>query len=149
MNQNKGCNEEQLVLYHYGELSSIERQALDEHLNTCPDCRTSLQELRASLAAIPQPDLQFSPTRKLQFSERVTKRAYRRSKNYRAAWGGALATGALVVTIVLLQPADKMMSVIPVVPSTVDFEVLESLDLLQDLELLKDLDLLQEMEEFG
>jgi hypothetical protein len=144
MNRDKQCSEEQLVLYHYDELSSAERQALDVHLNTCSHCRTSLEELQASLAAIPRPELQISKARKLQFAERVTKRAQRRPKNYRAAWGGALATGALVFAM-FLQPTENVVTVTPNPSSIPDFEVIEMLDMLQDLDLLKDLDLLQEM----
>lgn len=149
MNQTKTCNDEQLTLYFYGELTSVQRQILDAHLQECPDCRTSLNELQASLAAVPNPELQLSPGRKTQFADQVMERTRRRRVGFPAAWGGALVAGALVLTVVLLRPADQLVPVSPTVTALADFEVLEQLDLLQELDLLKDLDLLQEIEESG
>ncbi len=55
-------NEEQLVLYHYGEEAyrkPAERRAVAEHLAACNDCRVSYESLRRVLTAVetlPVPD---------------------------------------------------------------------------------------------
>jgi len=147
MNPGNVCNDEQLMLYHYGELPLSERQVLERHLASCPVCQGSLDELQASLAVVPQVEVRLSQAEKLQFADQVMARAKHRPHNYRGAWGGALVTGALVVAAVLLQPTDKIISVNQTVPSMADFEVLEQFEMLQDLELLENLDLLLEMEQ--
>ena len=43
-------NEEQLILYHYGEASN--RNAIAEHLDVCESCRASYQALQRVLAAV-------------------------------------------------------------------------------------------------
>jgi anti-sigma factor RsiW len=55
-------NEEQLILYHYGEEAyhkPAERRVVAEHLAACNDCRTSyesLQRVLAAVEALPVPD---------------------------------------------------------------------------------------------
>jgi anti-sigma factor RsiW len=55
-------NEEQLILYHYGEEAyrkPTERRAVTEHLAACSDCRISYESLQRVLAAVetmPVPD---------------------------------------------------------------------------------------------
>ncbi len=55
-------NEEQLILYHYGEeayCEPAERRAVDEHLAACNECRSSYESLQRVLAAVetlPVPD---------------------------------------------------------------------------------------------
>ena len=55
-------NEEQLILYHYGEETyrkPAERRAVAEHLAACNDCRISYESLQRVLAAVetlPVPD---------------------------------------------------------------------------------------------
>ena len=149
MNRNKVCHERQLVLYHYDELAANDRKALESHLSGCSDCRALLKELQASLAAVPQPQYHLSAARKLRFAEQVLARTRRRTSRNIPVWGGALAVGALVVTILLLQPADQRAPIPAVTPATADFEVLEQFELLQELDLLEKFDLLQEMEQFG
>ena len=46
----KHLNEEQLILYHYGETG--DRKAAEAHLETCGDCRSEYDELRQTLAAV-------------------------------------------------------------------------------------------------
>jgi len=43
-------NEEQLILYHYGE--GNRRQQVSDHLDTCGDCRAEYQTLRQTLALV-------------------------------------------------------------------------------------------------
>lgn len=55
-------NEEQLILYHYGEEEYRERgvrRAADEHLERCAECRANyerLEQLLAAVNALPVPD---------------------------------------------------------------------------------------------
>lgn len=149
MIQLKACKDEQLVLYYYDELDAADRKTLDVHLEGCPACRTALEELQISLAAVPQPELKLSFAEKLQFTEKVTGKARRRSTRFLPAWGGALAAGVVMVAVLWLQPAEQLAPVAPGMSTMADFEMLEQLELLQDIELLQDLELLQEMGAFG
>lgn len=45
--------QEKLLLYLYEELTDVERAEVEEHLQTCPECRTELQQLQALHQAIP------------------------------------------------------------------------------------------------
>lgn len=149
MKQSRPCNEEQLVLYHYNELSTDNRRELDHHLQTCGSCRSALVEIGSSLAALPRPELQLSPAQKRVFVERVNERVRRSPTYLRAAWGGVLATAVLVAGVMLMRPADLPLTVAPHEPAMADFEMLQQLDLLRELDLLKELDLLQEMGQLG
>lgn len=149
MSQLKTCNDEQLILYYYGELDAPDRKTLAVHLEGCPACQTALVELQVSLAAVPQPELKLSAAEKLQFTEKVTEKARRRSTRFLPAWGGALAAGVVMVAVLWLQPAEQLAPVAPGMSTMADFEMLEQLELLQEIELLQDLDLLQEMGTFG
>lgn len=149
MSRQNNCNEEQLVLYHYDELTLPERQKVETHLQGCPDCRAELNDLQAALAIVPQMKLEFSEAEKLRFAEQVTDRVRRSPRHLRAAWGGVFATAALVAGVMFFSPADLPQSVVPSEPAVAEFEMLEQLDLLQELDLLKELDLLQEMGQLG
>jgi anti-sigma factor RsiW len=142
---------EMLTHYHYNELDQSAWRDLESHLESCSACRSSLAELRSSLAAVPpRPDVRLSAAQKLRFAEEVTERIRRRPFRRLTTWGGALATaGVLAMAIVLVRPADQMVPSPPGTPAFADFEVLEQLDLLRDWELLQALELLEEMEELG
>src|SRR5688572_15189038 len=59
------CESKELIVgYVYGEVPPDERGAFETHLAACVDCRTEIEELRAtrthlSLWAPPEPDLGF------------------------------------------------------------------------------------------
>jgi predicted anti-sigma-YlaC factor YlaD len=52
------CNafEQDLVLYHYGECSEVEKQTLEAHLENCVACRSFLQELKTLLPSTVEVD---------------------------------------------------------------------------------------------
>jgi len=65
-------NEEQLIAYHYGDVSEIqERAAIERHLVTCDGCHTSYQALQRVLAAVEAAPV---PERDASYGSRVWQR---------------------------------------------------------------------------
>jgi hypothetical protein len=55
MNMTNLClhaSSERLTLYFYGELSDVERRAVDEHLDSCDACASAIAELRVMRAVL-------------------------------------------------------------------------------------------------
>ncbi|SFS75650.1 anti-sigma factor family protein [Marininema halotolerans] len=57
------CQRDQLMAYHFGELSSQEEQTFHHHLSQCPSCQEMLQEMEGLRGTwdfpdhdIPEPD---------------------------------------------------------------------------------------------
>jgi len=147
MHRRTACSEEQLVLYHYAELPPPERLVVEKHLADCPDCRTALAEMQASLAVVPRTDLHLSAAQKLTFAEAVSARTQRSSLLMLPRWGGALvAAGVFGVAVMLISPGDRTAPLLVERPARNDFELVEQLDLLQEFALLQDYDLLREIE---
>lgn len=147
MKRDNGCSDEQLTLYHYGELDPTEHLQLEAHLAACPACRDALTELQASLAVVPRAGLQLNAAQRLQFAERVVARTRRGHPRGLPVWGGALvAAGIFGVSIMLVTPDDRGVPAQTDLLVRTDFELVEQFELLQDLTLLQELDLLQELE---
>lgn len=141
-------DDDRLLLYRFDELPAAERQQIAEHLQSCPACRASLDELDQTLASVPRPEVSLTPGQLAVFNDRVLRRARRRAPNRMPVWGGALAAaGALAVTLVVMQPGAPPPS--HKTQGLADYEVLENLDMLQDLDLLQNLDLLQAISDSG
>ena len=141
------CNDEDLTLYHYQELTAAESQSLEQHLAECSTCRAALDELRRSLAAVPSPKLRISAAQKQQFTEQITARIGQRKRTSLPNWGTAFAVASVLgLMVLILQPGSQSVVQPPPAAALADLEVLEQFDLLKDLELLRDLELL---EEFG
>lgn len=150
MSKKNGCDEKQLVLFHYDELNKEQRQQLQAHLETCSSCRTGLEQLQASLAAIPPYNLQLNQDQKNDFTARVVAGTQRRSRSTLPTWGGALtAACALTLAVIFFNPAPPADPVMLNGPTLADLEILEQFELLEDLELLQDLELLEELEDLG
>lgn len=150
MTEQLQCNQELLTLYHYRELPPEQFAAVTAHLQGCAACRAELAELQQALAQLPRPELQFSTADRQRFAERVVRRTRRRSGLPLPAWGGALAaSGALVLTLVVMQPERPVVKPSSGGAAMADFEVIEQLDMLQELDLLQNLELLQELEQLG
>jgi hypothetical protein len=100
---------EQLVLYVYGELSASARQAVDQHLVACTDCRDAVRGLvvaRDATAALPHAVLDEARFDRLVEAATARRRASARAPRL-ARWGyiGALAA-ALVGMVYWLLPGD-------------------------------------------
>ncbi len=146
MTDQQNCNEELLTLYHYAELSEQEARELEQHLLDCEACRISLDEIAASLAAVPHPQLTLSEGQRQQFSARVSEKIKRPRAYLLQRWGGAFAmAAALGLMVILLRPGEQPVVHRPAAAALADIEVLEQLEMLKELELLKDLELLQEL----
>lgn len=93
-------SEDQLVLYHYGE--PVDRPAVEDHLATCPSCRSNYQSLQSVLAAV---DLAPLPERSEGYGAMVWARLQSRLAARRAPtrffewprWAVAAAMSVLVV----------------------------------------------------
>ncbi len=149
MTDKKICNDELLTLYYYQEIGVSESHALEQHLLSCAPCRAALDELGASLAAVPQRSLTLSTGQQQQFSAGVLQRA-RQPRGLRLShWGTGLAVAsALGLLVVLLRPIEQPASLVPGVPAgaaLAELEVLEQFELLQEFDLLQNLELLQEL----
>lgn len=143
------CHQENLLLYHYGELQPEEKQALDMHLQGCDSCRNALQEIEGTLAVIPKSELKLSAARKQQLSERVIQRSRLSPLGLRPAW--AIVVIALLVGALVLMRQGGVWGPpgSPATPMVADFEVVEQIEMLQTLDLLENLDLLEEIESAG
>ena len=85
MNAEKSCREVRLELYPFlkGELESVEKSAVQEHLDACKSCDQEMNEMRASLENLSALDVVLIP------SENGWERLAQRIENHRlasAAW---------------------------------------------------------------
>jgi len=109
------CDKELIVGYIYGELSRDEREALNEHLAFCADCRVEIEELRSArqhltLWAPPEPDLGF---RVIRGGAAPAPALPRRSRlaaafTYAAAAAIVLAAGAAIANLEVRYGADGL-----------------------------------------
>src|SRR5262245_8153462 len=63
--------EDDLVLYHYGEIPGARSEKIDEHLRACGECSETYQQLAATLAAVTAPD---PPARDERYGREVWQR---------------------------------------------------------------------------
>lgn len=78
-------NDEQLILFHYGETPEAEECA--RHLDACAPCRHSYDALRTLLAAGADWE---PPPRDAQYGEQVWRRLEPRLRAMQASWSGQL-----------------------------------------------------------
>ena len=146
MTRKQTCNDEQLTLYYYKELTADENHSLEQHLAECVTCSASLDELRKSLAAVSHSELKFSSLNKQQFAAKVTARIDQRKRRFLPGWGTALAAATVLgLMVLMLRPVDQPIVSPPAAAALAELEVLEQFELLKDLDLLQDLELLQEL----
>ncbi len=148
MTDQNRCDQQQLTLYYYNELANDALQQVENHLNGCRECRTTLEQLKASLATIPITKLELDSAEKHRFTEQVMA-ATKSSRPWRKPiWASTLAAGAAVVLAIIIMPTSQQ----PLEkhnPALAEIEVLEQLELLQDLDILQDLELLEALEDLG
>lgn len=142
----KVCNDKDLVFFHYGELETLEKRRVQQHLESCADCRNRFAALRDTLAGLPLPDLSLSEVETRRLSARITERATQPARRGRWMWGTALAAGSVLALSLWIFPGG--FGPFTGVPLRTEAEIgmLQEMELLQNLELLENLDLLQEFE---
>ena len=148
MTDNNHFEGRQLILYHYNELEPVDYQLCAEHIEQCPQCRATLEHIKAGLNALPVTELKLDPAQKKLFSEQVLAGIQARKRWRNKLWGSSLvAAGALAVTIFLL-PIVRQPAVSPN-PALADLEIIEQLEFLQNFEVIQDLDVLEVLGDMG
>ncbi len=121
----KHLNEEQLILYFYGEGAARDAAAIEEHLAACADCRAQLAALQRDLAAV-ETATPAVPARDESYAAEVWGRVASRLDHLpepaldwrawfhmpRVAWAGAMAAMLLVAFL-----AGRWITVTPVDPA--------------------------------
>ena len=149
------CNEfeQDLVLYHYGDLGAEDRDRLATHLRACPACATYLKELAALLPLTmntDEPGEEFWQNYSREMRHKLADLQEKRSwwQELQAAlrpWTlPALAGTAVIALAVTLNTANKT-SPINDVPAA-DPALIEVLPMAENLELLNNMDVLENME---
>lgn len=141
------CCQEDLLLYHYGELDGEETRRMDAHLTGCPACRSELARLRADLERLADP-VTFTAADRARLADRVIERGRRRRFAGPVPLLALGSLGALCLLLVLWLPG-RTPAPAPTPALTADLELLEQLELLDELELIQDLDLIQDLEDLG
>lgn len=149
MTNHQPCDEKQLTLYHYNELEPETRQQVEKHLESCTNCRVTLEQIEACLTAIPKVEQTIDSASRLRFTEQVMVRTGSRSKIGKPVWGGALAAAGALALVLTLMPNFQQQPVEMLNPALTELELLEQLELLQNFDILQDLELLGELEDLG
>jgi hypothetical protein len=149
------CNEfeQDLVLYHYGDLSADDRDRLATHLRACPGCATYLKELAALLPLTmntDEPGEEFWQNYSREMRHKLADLQEKKSwwQELQAALRSwtlpALAGTAVVALAVTLNTANKT---IPIndVPAA-DPALMEVLPMAENLELFNNMDVLENIE---
>ena len=156
------CNEfeQDLVLYHYGELSADDRDRLTTHLRACPACATYLKELSALLPLTvntDEPGEEFWQNYSREMRHKLADLQEKKSwwQALQAAlrpWTlPALAGTAVIALAVSLNTANKTATDVPVADPAL-MEVLpmaENLDLFSNMDVLENIEVLEIMEGSG
>jgi anti-sigma factor ChrR (cupin superfamily) len=149
------CNEfeQDLVLYHYGDLSAEDRDQLATHLRVCPGCATYLEELAALLPLTvntDQPGEQFWQNYSREMRHKLAELQEKKSwwqelQSALRPWTlPALAGTAVVALAITLNTANKT-TPINDVPAA-DPALMEVLPMAENLELFNNMDVLENIE---
>lgn len=145
----RNCNEKDLLLFHYGELDTVARQRMQQHLDDCQGCRDRLATLQQHLADLPLPGIVLSDVDKHRMAAIITDRAAHRQRPKRWIWGSALAAGAVLAMSLFIIPGGPGNFPGSLPRSETELGMLQDLELLQNIELLENMDLLQDLERIG
>jgi anti-sigma factor RsiW len=149
------CNEfeQDLVLYHYGDLSAGDRDRLATHLRACPGCATYLKELAALLPLTMNTDepgeefwQNYSREMRHKLADLQEKKSWWQAlQTALRSWTlPALAGTAVVALAVTLNTANKT-TPINDVPAA-DAALMEVLPMAENLELFNNMDVLENIE---
>ena len=150
--------EENLVLFHYGDLDGAERRMLQAHLPSCSGCAGYLKELGTLLPLTlkaDQPPETFWNDYNRELRQKLDRAAEQKSwmqtlgDFFQRRWMPALATAGVVALALTLtvgrgswstnDPAQENAAIMEVLP------VAENLEFFKAMEVLDNLDLLESM----
>lgn len=151
--------EENLVLFHYGDLDGTDREALQSHLAGCAGCAAYLQELGALLPltiTTDEPPQTFWTDYNREMRQKVAAAADRKSwrmtftELFQPRWAPVFAAAAVIALALTLTLGKGMWRATDVPPQEDEaiIEVLpvaENLDFYKAMDVLDDLDLLESM----
>ena len=145
--------EQDLVLYHYGELTGDSRAHIATHLRACPGCATYLKELAALLPLTMNTDepgeefwQNYSREMRHKLADLQEKKSWwqKLQATLRPWTLPALAGTAVVALAVTLNTANKT-TPINDVPAA-DAALMEVLPMAENLELFNNMDVLENIE---
>jgi Putative zinc-finger len=149
------CNEfeQDLVLYHYGDLSGEGRDRLTTHLRACSGCATYLKELAALLPLTmttdePGGDFWQNYSREMRHKLADLQEKKSRWQELRAAlrpWTLPALAGTAVVALAVTLNAPHKTTPINDVPAA-DVALMELLPVAENLELFNNMDVLENIE---
>ena len=146
--------EQDLVLWHYGELSGAQRQRVESHLGECAACTRSLTELgdlvvQTLLSDAPPQDFWNNYSRELRhkLAQLDEPKSWRQKALLwlRPFAMPALATSAMLA-LALTFSLSKPFWQEPERPAPIDDAILEVLPMAENLDLLDILDVLDDLE---
>jgi anti-sigma factor RsiW len=147
------CNEfeQDLVLYHYGELSGDSRDQLASHLRACPACASYLKELAALLpltVTTDEPGQEFWQNYSREMRHKLTDLQEKKSwwqalQTALRPWTlPALAGTAVIALAVTLNTSNQTTTDVP----SADQALMEVLPMAENLELFNNMDVLENIE---
>ena len=158
------CNEfeQDLVLYHYGDLSGESRDRLVIHLRACPDCATYLKQLAALLPLTvntDEPGEDFWQKYSREMRHKLTELQQKKSwwQELQALlwpWTLPALAGTAVVALILTLNIPNKTAVVDdgPTPDPALMEVLpmaENLEVINNMDVLESIDVLEAMEGSG
>jgi putative zinc finger protein len=148
--------EENLVLFHYGELLGAERDDLRGHLQSCPLCTAYLKDLAALLPltiAAEQPPEIFWIDYNRELRHKLDGLAEKKNWRHQLAdffqprWLPAFAAAAVVALALMLtlgkgiwpknDPSQEDAAILELLPVAENLEFFKSMEVLDDLDLLE------------
>jgi Putative zinc-finger len=149
------CNEfeQDLVLYHYGELTGDSRAHIATHLRACTGCASYLRELAALLpltVSVDKPPEEFWQDYSREMRHKLADLQERKSwwqelqASLRPWTLPALAGTAIVALALTLNIGDQKMTVNDA--PTADQALMEVLPMAENLELINNMDVLENIE---
>jgi anti-sigma factor RsiW len=149
------CNEfeQDLVLYHYGELSDHNRDQLATHLRACPGCASYLKELAALLPLTvntDEPGEEFWQNYSREMRHKLAdlqekKSSWQELRAFLRPWTLPALAGTAVVALALTLNIANKTTTINDAP-TADQALMEVLPLAENLELFNNMDVLENIE---
>ena len=147
------CNEfeQDLVLYHYGELSGDSRDQLASHLRACPACASYLKELAALLpltVTTDEPGQEFWQNYSREMRHKLADLQEKKSwwqalQTALRPWTlPALAGTAVIALAVTLNTSNQTTTDVP----SADPALMEVLPMAENLELFNNMDVLENIE---